>query len=253
MGILKISMWLVFSSLIVGACDMNITGKKTPDAEEFFKDSKALALAHAIEKGDIKAIRKTVVETDINKQHFRGMTFLNWAFAHSNFESAEALVELGADPHIETEGVSPLSWAMDFKEVRWLKLLVESGADIDTKGGTSPLWFDTIISDNWEHFDYLLSKGVDLSATNKIGETVIFSLAEHGSYQQVLKLIEKGVDVNVVLTGGLSFAHLVQESEVASGHPEYENREKVIKILEKEGYRFPVLSPKEVRKQWEKD
>ena len=191
MDIFKIAIWLVFSSLIVGACDMKFTGERMPDAEEFFEDSKALELARAIEKGDVKAIRKSVTETDINKRHIRGMTFLNWSFAHSNFESAETLVELGADPHIETEGVSPLSWAMDFKEIRWLKLLVESGADINAKKGSSPLWFDTITSDNWEHFDYLLSKGVDVNATSKIGETVIFPLTSYRDYGQVLKLIDK--------------------------------------------------------------
>ena len=232
---------------------MNIFGNKVPDAEIFFEEPKALTLAKAIERSDIKAIRQSGPGIDINKQHVRGMTFLNWAFAHLNYDSAEALVKLGADPHIETEGISPLSWAMDYKDIRWLTLLVESGADINTRSNGAPLWFDTIISDNWQHFDYLLSKGVNLKASNEIGETVIFRLAAYHAYGQTLKLIEKGVDVHGITIGGLSFARRVQNRDVESNHPEYENREKVIKILEKEGYQFPVPSAKEVREQRAKE
>jgi len=253
MSILKKLLWLFVACLILIACDVNDFKNRSSDAEEFFKETQALVLAQAIERGDVEAIRQAASRTDINKQHIRGMTFLMWAFTNLNYDSAEVLVELGANSHIETEGISPFSWSVHFKDIRWLRLLVESGADIDAKGGTAPIWFDTIISDNWEHFDYLLSKGVDLSATNGIGETAIFRLTSYRDYGQVLKLIEKGVDVHIVLTSGLSFARRVQNREVASDHPEYENREKVIKILEKEGYRFPVPSAKDVREQWVKE
>jgi len=233
--------------MLVGACD-----NKIPDAEIFFEESKALELAQAIERSDTKTIRQHASTIDINKQHVRGMTFLNWAFAHLKYESAETLVELGADPHIETEGISPLSWAMDFKDIRWLKLLIESGADFNTKSKKSPLWFDTIVSENWQHFDYLLKEGVNIDATNEIGETVIFELAAYRAYGQLLKLVENGADIHIVTVGGLSFARQVQNREVPSDHPEFENREKIIKLLEKEGYRFPVPSAKETREQWAK-
>ena len=232
---------------------MSIFGNKMPDAEIFFEEPNALALAKAIERSDVKAIRQSASGIDINKQHVRGMTFLNWAFAHLSYESAEALVELGADPHIETEGVSPLSWAMDFKDIRWLTMLVESGADVNTKQYKSPLWFTIITSDNWEHFDYLLDNGLDIEAASESGQTGLFRLAAHRAYGQVLKLIDKGADIHVVTTGGLSFAREVQDIEVATDHPEYENREKVIMILEKEGYQFPVPSAKEVREQRAKE
>jgi len=245
--------WILAVCLIISACDMNVFRKKMPDAETFFEEPRALALAKAIEKGDTKAIQQSASKLDINQQHVRGMTFLNWAFAHLNYESTELLLELGADPHIETEDVSPLSFAMDHKDIRWLKLFVESGADVNRMGNSSPLWFSTMFAGNWPHFDYLLEKGVDVNAATDIGSTAIFRLASLREYGQVLKLIEKGANIQVETSGGLSFAREVQDSEVATDHPEYENREKVITLLEQKGIHFPVPSAKEVREQRSKN
>jgi len=94
---------------------------------------------------------------------------------------------------------------------------------------------------------------VNVNATSDIGSTAIFRLASLREFEQVLKLIEKGADVQVETTGGLSFAREVQDSEVATDHPEYKNREKVIELLEQKGIRFPVPSAKEVREQRPKD
>ncbi len=103
---------------------------------------------------------------------------------------------------------------------------------------TRPFWFSAIPAKNGQHIDYLLSKGLDVNASNGIGHTAIFKLAAYRAYGQVLNFIENGADVHAVSVDGLSFARRVQERDVATGHPEYENREQVIKILAKEGYRF---------------
>jgi len=224
--------------LIMNACNMNMTEIKMPEAEAFFDEPRSLALAQAIEQGDVKVIRENASDLDINQPHVRGMTYLNWAVAHLNYDSAEALLALGADSLIETEGSSPLSLALNFEDIRWLKLFVDSGADINTKRDDSPLWFSAIPAKNGQHIDYLLSKGLDVNASNGIGHTAIFKLAAYRAYGQVLNFIENGADVHAVSVDGLSFARRVQERDVATGHPEYENREQVIKILAKEGYRF---------------
>jgi len=241
--------WVLSVCLIFSACNMSLFNKKMPDAQVFFQEPQALKLAHAIEKGDVNTIRQSAAKLDINQPHGRGMTFLSWAFAHLNYESAEALVALKANPHIETEGVSPFGWTMDMDEIRWLKLLVNSGANINSKGGDTPLWFSTIYSGNWEHFDYLLSEGVDVNAASKNGRTAIFVLTTFEQYGRVLKLIDKGADIEVVTTGDTSFAYQVQRNPVENDHPEYVNRVKVIKLLEQKGISFPVLSPKEIREQ----
>ena len=129
---------------------MNIFGKKMPDTDVFFKEPRALKLAQAIESGNVKLIREAGSELDINQPHERGMTFLTWAFANFEYESAEALLKLNADPHIETESHSPFSLALRYKDIRWLALLVENGADINIKSDNSPIWFDLLIGGNWE-------------------------------------------------------------------------------------------------------
>ena len=229
---------------------MNLLSSKVPDAETFFNTPESLNLAKAIEKGDVKTIQRLGKKLDINKQYIRGMTFLNWAVAtHQEFDSAKALLSLCADPHIETEEISPLSLAMTMDDIRWLKLLVEAGANINQKKGSWPLWWDTFYARNWDHLDYILEKGVDVNATDSTGSTAIISLAGLERYEKVLKLIEKGADVTVVTSSGLSFAYEVQESTVPKTSPEYKNRQKVIKILEEKGIAFPVPSPREIRDQ----
>lgn len=171
------------------------------------------------------------------------MTFLNWAFAHLKFESAKALVAQKADPHMETEGSSPFGISMHFDGVRWLKLLVESGADISTKVKGSPAWFSIIYTKNWSHLDYLIDKGVSVNASDKAGNTAIMSMASLEEYEQALKLIDQGADITVVPPGHASFAYDVYSNPVESDHAEYENRERVIKLLEQKRYQLPGAKP----------
>jgi len=220
-----------------------------PDTEIFFEEKHALELAKAIERGDIDDINQIAPRLDINQPHIRGMTFLNWAFANLQYESAAALIALKADPHVETESHSPLSQALEYEDDRWITLLIENGADINAKSNNSPIWYDLILRENWQRLDYLLNKGLNLNATNSIGESAIFRLAAYMHYGQVVKLIEQGADIHLVTKADLSFARRVQDREVASDHPEFKNREKVIKLLEKAGYQFPVPGPEEIRAQ----
>jgi hypothetical protein len=238
---------LIFFGLIFSGCDMGATGKKMPDTETFFRGEQALALAKAIEKGDVETIRQLSAELDINQPQLRGMTYLNWAFAHEQFESAEALLALQANPEVETDGVSPLELAMKMDDIRWLKLLVESGADINRRKNATPLWFETLLAHHWQHLDYLLKQGIDVNAADGAGNTAIINLAGMEQYGQVLKLIDKGADISAVSNSGLSFAYEVQESTVPETSPEYANRQKVIGLLGAQGVSLPVPSPREVR------
>jgi ankyrin repeat protein len=211
------------------------SASKMPKAENFFEDPQTLAVAKAISAGDSVALELQLEQVNINQPHVRGMTYLNWAFANNQYEAAKVLLTHNADPYLETDEISPLTLAMKMDDIRWLKLLVETGVDINKKKHGTPLWFETYLAGNWGHLEYLLNHGLDVNATDGVGNTALMDLARLDHYGVVIKLLEHGVNASHQSASGATLASIVQNHIPPPNSQEYQNRKKVIELLEERG------------------
>jgi|GEM_PF-1976985 len=220
-----------------------------PDANQFFTTANSLAMATAIEQGDIAQMQALVLSVDINAKHRRGMTYLMWSVANLQLASAKTLLALGADSSIDVEDVSYLSFAMNAEDISWLQAFVDNGGDLQQMKKGSPVWFDVIYSQRWTHLDYLIEQGVDINAVSDSGNSLILKLASLDEYAQIEKLINLGANIKQTNSAGVSFAYSVQASQLSPKSPQYLYREKVIAQLSQQGIQLPVPAPREVLKQ----
>lgn len=209
------------------------SGSSTPKAETYFRDTQSLAAAHAIEAEDLAQLETLLRTLDPNQLHVRGMTFLNWAFAHNQIEAARVLLVHGADPNLPTEGVFPWALAMKMDDIRWLKLLVQAGADLNYKWQGTPVWFECYKAGNWDHLNYLLAQGIDYNATDASGNTAMMDLARLGHYGMVLKLLEQGADATPMSSSGVTLIDIVKNAIPSNDGPEARNRKNVLAFLER--------------------
>ncbi|MET0028982.1 MAG: hypothetical protein ABW101_15240 [Candidatus Thiodiazotropha sp.] len=203
-----------------------------PKAETYFRDTQALAVAHAIEDEDLTSLGRFLQSMDPNHRYAQGMTLLNWAFAHQRLDSARLLLARGADPDLATAEVTPWELAMKMDDIRWVQLLVQAGADLNRKQHGTPVWFETFLAGNWKHLDYLVEQGVDLNATDAVGNTAVMELARLGQYGMVFKLLQQGADTAQVSGTGASLHTILENSIPPRGSVEFGNREKVRAWLE---------------------
>jgi ankyrin repeat protein len=238
-------------SLLLFACNLSLGGKNMPETIDFFKTQPYLSMAVAIEQEDIAKIRYLASSLDINQTFERGMTFLMWSIAQGKFAATETLLSLGADPNIPVEGIYPLKIAVIHDDIQLLRTLIRY-VDINQKINESPVWFETMYAHNWDHMHLFLDKGADVNATKKFGDSAIMILARLKQYGQVLALIERGADITAGLNTTASFAYGVQVHVPDEASPEFENRAKVVRMLEEKGIFFPVKSPREIRAEQEK-
>ena len=94
-------------------------------------------------------------------------------------------------------------------------LMLDSGADVSKRGGTSYSYYDYNEHKNGETVlfpavrngdrsmvEFLLDKGVDISAVNVHGETALFPAVRNGDRSMVEFLLDKGVDISAVNVHG---------------------------------------------------
>jgi ankyrin repeat protein len=119
-------------------------------------------------------------------------------------EVLKRLLGGGADPASQDRmGRTPLSWAAGNGHKAAVKLLLEKGADVESKDtvyGRTPLWW---AAENRHEamLKLLLQKGADVESRNRYGQTPLSWAAEKGHEAVVKLLLEKGADVESKDTG----------------------------------------------------
>ena len=132
--------------------------------------------------------------------------------------------------HLNTKdgwGRTPLLWAVEQGHEAVVKLLLESGADLESKdeefGQTPLLW--AVIYGNEAVVKLLVEKGAGLESKDTFGQTPLSLAAKEGKEAMVKLLVEKGADVEYKNIYDRTPLSLVAEY----GH------EAVIKLLLEEG------------------
>ena len=126
----------------------------------------------AIESGDIETVKEMILGgvVDVNEIIF-GETFLHAATSYNRIEIAKFLIENGIDINVlDDMGTSALINAVIEGNLEMVKLLCESGAELDTSDPDNNALFRAGSRHQEEIAQYLVDRGIDIYKTYHIGD-----------------------------------------------------------------------------------
>ena len=207
------------------------------------------ALMHAAYAGSVETMEALLdAGADVKASNGRKATALHWAI--SDPSKMKLLLMKGADVNAKTvEGRTPLHAAATLPAgAPVVRLLLEMGADVDARTiiGTTPLFgaaftgaeHTRLLLDKGANpnavsqtgatplmstrdsavIALLVSRGADVNARSKRGETALADAAAHGDVEAVKLLLEKGADVNAKDYRG--YTPLMQAAQYDRDSPE---------------------------------
>ena len=122
--------------------------------------------------------------------------------AKAPVQTVEYLLSLpGNDINKSThDGRSYLMWAGYAGDLEIMKLLIRKGADTKVLGSHGFSWFTFTLNaghDNTAIYDFMKENGVDLKETNRAGANAILLLAPHSKDGKIIRYFqEKGLDIH---------------------------------------------------------
>ncbi|MFZ3017269.1 MAG: ankyrin repeat domain-containing protein [Gallionella sp.] len=156
---------------------------------------------------------------DLESCQYGGMDVVHQAMvSHTNHRIIRKLLQKGANPDaIDTQGRTPLFYAVDRNDVELVKVLLESGADACKRDrfGQTPLHWSTHILNTFTNdgvcLNLLLNVVDTVNVIDNEGQTPLHCASRRGNPAQVQALIQAGADVNLQNRIGNTPAHeLVQ-------------------------------------------
>lgn len=246
-------------------------------ADYWYNDRKDIEFCRAIEWGDTNKMAKMLKEgLDINKRGKNDITFLIYSYLRGNKNTYKFLLENGADPNVfmfanekVPEGprlkfyVSALEIAAEEKDPFYLEVALKNGGDpnlgVPTGDGDKiHILFTAVNSKNLTNVQLLIEAGADVNAGKKegdLGSTPLDAAIAHDSYEIAYYLLQKGAnaqlkkeDITCSITNFSIARRKIKKEDFIKMNKwergfitmeQIEWRDKVIEILEKNGYKFP--------------
>lgn len=132
----------------------------------------------AVYSNDFNLIESLLTKNiDANSHTAEGDTPLMAAIRGQYEESVRVLLENGASPNFpDDSGWYPLHFAVQSKNMKIIKLLINYGAKIDQQDGqfgNTPLFVAIKKTEGREFIDFFLNLGADVNIPNKRGVTAL--------------------------------------------------------------------------------
>jgi len=162
-----------------------------------FLNSCASSLNELIKKGSLDSIEKKIKKgANVNEyKYYR--TPLTCAINERNIEIVKLLLENGADANKkDKDGDIPITCAINKRDIEIVKLLLENGADAnkEVKKGNTPLIY-AVRKGDIEILKYLIKNGADVNATNKYGVSILFIALKEGEPSLIDLILSKNPEV----------------------------------------------------------
>ena len=254
---------LFFISIFLTSCSFMINEKRAngPLPTDYFSKGIELEMASAIYNNNLDSVRLLIKEgVDINKLSEGGMTYLYFALMRKEYDIMKLLLENGANPNIannfyskpgyQKEGYSEekelgvcLETSGDpYYEIKYMKLLIEYGANVNDTIGITPL--EASCHDNSqskEKIKYLVEHGADINYCPS-GASIIGSQASIYNWDMVLFLLNLGANPMSDIDPDFNVASAVQDYYDEGFDLDSENgkmAQEVKRRLEQRGVKFP--------------
>lgn len=221
-----------------GGCAEVSVGGKT--AKDVFTDPKVLALVEAACKGDTTRVEQLVKQgANVNATGYREVTPLVWAMECHSKAGVKKLLELGADPNFKMEGDLSATWmAAGSNDPEWLPMMLAHGGDPNIRSGWKNALMIAIEQERWANFHLLLEHGADVNNADTVGNTAATYAAAIGRFDIVAELLDRGYSYQLQ-----RIAFEAQDRPIPKGSEAEQQKEKVIRMLEARGVKFPVKRP----------
>ncbi|GHI01100.1 ankyrin repeat domain-containing protein [Neobacillus kokaensis] len=133
------------------------------------------AYDEAIRQSDMKRGFFLLENTDVNPNHLNqyGSSFLIRTVEYGSIEDLKRLIDMGGVNLniVDEDGYTPLSEAINEKNIEAFQLLLENGADPNAKEYGESLVFDIITKNDLRLFDLFVKYGGNLNTKNTFGDT----------------------------------------------------------------------------------
>jgi ankyrin repeat protein len=99
--------------------------------------------------------------------------------------------------HRNTDGSTPLQWAVYDGDVAEVKRLIDAGADVNLANnyGATPMSLAAVVADT-EIIKLLLAAGADANSPNQDGQTALMSVARTGNVEAAKLLLDHGATID---------------------------------------------------------
>lgn len=177
-------------------------------------DGVARQAAVAVDDGKLDKLQ-TLVDRGlvIDELGRENMTLLWYAVIGGHYDAARKLVELGVKP--DENGVSPLGSPLHHaltSDTRLLETFLDAGLPLDHQlpSGTSLLQRSVFGEGAMERVKLLVQRGANINHRDKLGGTALDEAIAIRKPEIAIFLVERGADVDAVMTNGSSTAWAVQ-------------------------------------------
>ena len=173
---------------------------------QVFSDPAVAPLADAVAKGDVARIRALAPTTDLSARGDKNVTLLEWAIFNQQPKALQALLDAGADPTLigmDNETVVHMAAMVDPPE--YLQILINNKVPVDIARPTNG-WTPIFVAAKYRQstqLDLLIKAGADVTHTDKLGNTALFSVGNDAD--NALKLLHAGTDPRTKNNAGRTF------------------------------------------------
>lgn len=183
-----------------GGCEMKLVGET---ARGYFGATPEAELAKAAAEGRIELVKRLVAQgAKVNATGKQNMTPLVWALTARNAEGMRALLEAGADPNQRVgpeREYHPVWLAAGQKSPEQLAVLLAFKGDPNAPHKGADYVPLMRANTNLTNVKLLVESGADINATNSIGGAMVQSSANLVQYDIVMYALDHGFNQNLPL------------------------------------------------------
>lgn len=210
--VFKILMLAILFSITMTSCEFSTQNDKTkmaPKNYNLFKGTEAWSFAQKAREGDLEACR-IILQSNPNivniEDSVYGNTILMLSIFHRDYNLFKTIMQFSPQINCYNKWqASPIYEASryDDSEVRFVKDLIEAGADINdkiyneshTKIMSTPLQ-EAAGHAPTEIVAFLINNGADINFRNDFGGTALGEAVACDRYKNAILLIQNGADIN---------------------------------------------------------